>query len=118
MSTSRYSPVRERIAHTQQRQISERAPRPLTAMNGKKTAKKKQRPLLIELFDILPARWKGITLGLLLSLAPSYLISLNTTGMRACRPSRRFLALFWLASSSALSSKIPPTTRRTLFPRS
>ena len=80
MSTSRYSPVRERIAHTQQRQISERAPRPLTAMNGKKTAKKKQRPLLIELFDILPARWKGITLGLLLSLAPSYLISLNTTG--------------------------------------
>ena len=80
MSTSRYSPVRERIAQTQQRQINERAPRPLAAMNGKKAAKKKQRPLLIELFDILPARWKGILLGLLLSLGPSYLISLNTTG--------------------------------------
>ncbi len=80
MSTSRYNSERQRLAQTQQRQLSTRAPRPFAAMNGKKAAKKHQRPLLIELFDILPARWKGILLGLLLSLGPSYLISLNTTG--------------------------------------
>ena len=80
MSTTRYSSERQRLAQTQQRQISDRAPRPITAMNGKKAAKKKQRPLLIELFAILPARWKGMLVGLLLALVPSYLISINTTG--------------------------------------
>lgn len=70
---------RQRIARLRQQQVKERAPRASQALRGQGT-KKQQRPFLIELFDILPARWKGIAIGLLISLIPSYWVSVLTTG--------------------------------------
>ena len=66
----------QKVVNNRQQHINKNTSKSNTAMRGAK----QNRPLLIELFDILPIRFKGITLGLLLSLIPSYLVSVTTSG--------------------------------------
>ena len=79
MALSNEVQQQQRLARIRQKQLQERAPKANKAMRGA-PARKKQRPLLIELFDIFPVTWKGVILGLIVGLLPSYLISVSTTG--------------------------------------
>lgn len=47
---------------------------------GTTQSKKKQRPLLVEIFEVLPATYKGIVIGLLLSIIPAISLSASETG--------------------------------------
>ncbi|HEX2907532.1 MAG TPA: hypothetical protein VHO69_11760 [Phototrophicaceae bacterium] len=40
------------------------------AKRSQQVQQARQKPLLVELFDVLPRRWKGAAVGLLLSLIP------------------------------------------------
>ncbi len=78
MTLSNEIQQRQRITSLQQKQLQDRAPKTGKATRGT-SARKQQRPLLIELFDIFPTTWKGVIVGLIVGLVPSYLISVSTT---------------------------------------
>ncbi|MBL8130263.1 MAG: hypothetical protein JNL42_00270 [Anaerolineae bacterium] len=79
MSMNREEQERQRVAALRRQQVRDRAPRANKALRGQ-PGQKKQRPLLIELFDLLPARWKGALIGLAVALVPSFVISGATSG--------------------------------------
>ncbi|MBL8130722.1 MAG: hypothetical protein JNL42_02595 [Anaerolineae bacterium] len=74
---------RQRIARLRQQQVSARDPGPskirgydwsVHAAKGRQM-RKNRKPFLIELVEILPGRWKGVLLGLIVSLLPTLAIA-------------------------------------------
>lgn len=80
---------RQRVARLRQQQIGTRDPGPSkirgydwskAADRTKKIQKQKQRPLIVELFEVLPSRWRGGVYGCLLSIIPTLVIAGMTQG--------------------------------------
>jgi len=78
---------RQRASRLLKKQINSRDPGPSkirgydwgkAAERGKVIKKNNQKPLLVELFDVFPARWKGVMIGLLLAIIPTIVITMMT----------------------------------------
>lgn len=70
---------KERARRIQEQQIRARDPGPSKirgydwdkhAQRSRQVHKSRQKPLLVDLFDILPRRWKGAVVGLAVGLLP------------------------------------------------